>query len=457
MKTFKKASLKALVVSQMLALVLAGCSSSAPANSTKPDTAPKADESKKQVKLTWLVRSEPSVEPWYSAMVKGFEAKNPNIKIELQVIPQAEVDQRLTTMIAGKNVPDVWSPNWANSGYPTYKNMDALLDLTSYIKKDRELYKGIPDEVLNIYSKDGKYYGFPMSNTSTFLFYNKDLFDAAGLPYPSLDWNDKSWNWNAMVETAKKLTKDIGDPSKQVFGVWNAQPANKSAWLFGGDFFKKEAYDTGNMGDPQVSKNPKNIEAIQANLDLISKHKVSPNPAQLSAASQLGDPFMTGRVAMVIQGGWGFRTYRDAKFKWAAAAVPFAPDGSKQIPLYVDPWSISKTSKNPNEAWEFIKFLTDPTNGAKEYVKAAMSYPANLDLAQDWYQATTSVSAMSMQDIKKVYEGSIPFGRPSDNHKISKFSTILTTSNQTFDAIYNGKVSVEEGLKTIDQNLSSLK
>ncbi|MEK8128302.1 sugar ABC transporter substrate-binding protein [Paenibacillus filicis] len=458
MKTLKKSSFKALVVSQVLALALVGCSSSAPANTTKPDTAaPKAEEPKKQVKLTWLVRSEPSVEPWYNMMVKGFEEKNPHIKIELQVIPQSEIDQRLTTMIAGKNIPDVWSPNWSNSGYPTYKSMDALLDLTPYITKDRAIYKGISDDLFNIYKHDGKYYGLPMSNTSTFLFYNKELFDEAKLPYPSLDWNDKAWDWNAMVESAKKLTKNVGDPAKQVFGLWNAQSANKTAWMFGGDFFTKEAYDSGVMGEPQASKNPKNIAAIQANYDLINKDKVSPNPAQLSAASQLGDPFMTGRVAMVIQGGWGFRTYKDAKFKWGAAAVPYAPGGGKQVTLYVDPWTIGKTSKHPDESWEFIKYLTDPAHGAKEYVKAGMSYPANQELAQDWYQATTSVASISMDEIKKVYEGSIPFGRPSDNSKIVKFSTILTTSNQTIDAIYNGKIPVEEGLKTVDQNLSSLK
>lgn len=465
MKTLKKYSLSVLALLWILSGVLAACSSSAPGDQRTADSADSNGQNagsqnqapKEQVKLTWLVRSQPAVAPWYDAMVKGFEAEHPNIKIELQVIPQSEIDQRLATMIAGGNVPDVWSPNWADSGYPTYKNMDALLDITDYVTRDRDLYAGIPDEILDIYTQDGRYYGFPMSNSSTFLFYNKDLFDAAGVPYPTIDWNDQSWNWDAMVEIAKKLSKDIGDPNKQIFGVWNAQPANKTSWLFGGDFFTKEAYETGVMGEPQASKNPKNIEAIQANYDLINTHKVSPNPAQISAVSQLGDPFMSGRIAMVIQGGWGFRTYKDANFRWSAAAVPFGPDGTREIPIYVDPWSISKKSKHPDEAWEFIKYLTDPDHGGKEYVKAAFSFPANLDLAQDWYQATASIADITEEDIKKLYEGSLAYGRPSDNHKISKFSTILNTINQSIDAIYNNKMSVEEGLKTIDQNLSSLK
>src|SRR5699024_7247013 len=82
-----------------------------------------SDETSKsidKVEISWLVRSDPVVKPWTEKMVKEFEEENPNIKVKLQDIPQDQIDQKLQTMIAGGNVPDVWSANWADSGFATY-------------------------------------------------------------------------------------------------------------------------------------------------------------------------------------------------------------------------------------------------------------------------------------------------------------------------------------------------
>ena len=147
---------------------------------------------------------------------------------------------------------------------------------------------------------------------------------------------------------------------------------NKKAWNFGGDFFRPEAYETGEMGEPAILDNPRNAEAIQLNVDLIHKYKVSPNPAALDAVSQLGDPFMTGRVAMIVNGGWGFWAYKPAEFNWGVAPIPYAE--GRQPTLYVDPWNISEKSKHPDEAWEFVKFLVDPEGGASHLWKQLLPH-----------------------------------------------------------------------------------
>ncbi len=84
------------------------------------------------VVLTWLVRSDPNLIEWEHRVIEAFEDENPGIRVQLQTIPQGEIDQKLQTMIAGGNVPDVWSPNWADSGFGSYYAMGALKDLTPF-------------------------------------------------------------------------------------------------------------------------------------------------------------------------------------------------------------------------------------------------------------------------------------------------------------------------------------
>jgi multiple sugar transport system substrate-binding protein len=442
----KKLMLLSVILLFALSTILYGCSSSGTTSEVKTS-------SKENVEITWLVRTDPNMIDWEKDMIKGFETDNPNIKVKLETIPQAEIDQRLTTMIASGKVPDVWSSNWADSGFATYMKMGALLDLTLYFKKDAALLDTLNKDIVDIYKFDGKTYGVPMLSIGSFLFYNKDLFDAAKLPYPPSNWDDKSWDYNKMLEYAKKLTHDVGDAGKQVFGVLNNDSPNKKAWAFGGDFFKPEAYTTAVMGEPNLL-NPINIEAIQFNADLINKHKVAPNQATLDAVSAIGDPFLTGKVGMVINGGWGFWAYQPAKFHWGVAPIPYHEN--RKISLYVDPWNISAKSKHPDQSWEFIKYITNPKGGGKSFMEKTSATPADNTLAEQWYKQVSDKMGMTVEQVKEVNEGAIKNGRESDNHLIDKFSVISNTINQSITGVWNGQKSVDEGMKEIDKNLHSL-
>lgn len=413
--------------------------------------------SSKKVELTWLVTTSPVRDEWYKQMVKDFENEHSNIRIELVTIPQDEMDQRLSTMLAGGNTPDVWSPNWSRSGFGTYQRRNTLLDLTDYVENDAEFLKGIPDELMELYKVQGKTYGIPMLSMGTYIFYNKDIFDEVGVDYPTTDWEDVSWDWDELVAKAKKLTKDIENPNEAIYGLYNPETPNRFSWFFGGDFFTKEAYETGEMGEPQALKNPKNKESIQANYDLIYKHKVSPNPSQVEAISQISDPFLSGRVAMAINGGWGVMSYLPAEFNWGFAALPFAGE-DRQVPMYVDPWTIGKGSKHPDEAWEFIKFITDPEGGGYQQMVDLNNPPVYEKLNDEYYETIAGYEniIMTKEQIKEVIEGAMKYGRAADNHKISDFSNIRTIINQNIDAVYNNNKDIDKALEEIDQGLRNL-
>ncbi|WP_219836191.1 sugar ABC transporter substrate-binding protein [Paenibacillus sp. R14(2021)] len=443
-----KSLIIALTSITAMSSVLFGCSKS------DSETGDAADPGKSKVEITWLVRTDPNMVDWEKDMISGFQKEHSNITVKLEQIPQAEIDQRLTTMISSGKVPDVWSANWANSGFATYNKMGALLDLTPYVEKDASALAGINKNILDIYRIDGKIYGVPMLAIGSFLFYNKEIFDKAGVAYPPTNWDDTSWNYEAMRDTARKLSSDIGNADKQVFGVFNSMAPNLQAWGFGGDFFNPDAYTSAVMGEPAVLTNAANKEAIQFNVDLINKDKVAPNQTTIDAVNAIGDPFLTGRVAMVINGGWGFWSYQPAKFKWGVAPIPYH-DGRK-VPLFVDPWNVSAKSKHPAESWEFIKYLIDPKNGGKKFMEKTSATPADNTLAEQWYQQVADKTGMKAEDIKVLNEGAVKNGREADNHLIDKFSVIGNTINQTISGVWNGQKSVDDGLKEIDTNLRSL-
>lgn len=410
---------------------------------------------KENVEITWLIRSDPVVKPWAERMVEEFTEENPHIKVSLQDVPQDQIDQRLQTMIAGGNIPDVWSANWANSGFATYNGLGALLDLTEYIEKEPEAVEGIDEQLLDIYTIDGKIYGIPILAMGSFIFYNKELFDEAGVDYLPTDWDDLSWDYDKMVEIAKELTQDTGDINTQVFGLLNTNHGNRDAWLWGGDLFKPEAYETGEMGEPNVLDDPANKIAIQAHYDLIHEHKVSPTQSQLDAVSQIGSPFLTGRVAMVIDGGWGVRSYQPAEFEWGIAPIPYTVD-DRRVPMFVDPWNIGADSDHPDEAWEFIKYITHPEKGGKSLVEMTNETPANSQLLDLWVEQIAEQTGLDPDELRELHEGSLKYGREADNHLISNFSVIMNTINQNINAIYDGTKDIDEGLRDLDRQLRAI-
>ncbi|MBM0066570.1 ABC transporter substrate-binding protein [Alkalicoccobacillus gibsonii] len=405
--------------------------------------------------ITWLVRSDPNLLEWERLVIDEFEKENPGIRVRLQIIPQGEIDQKLQTMIAGGNVPDVWSPNWADSGFGSYYALGALKDLTPYLEQDPHVTDGIDETLLDIYKNEEGTFGLPALSMGSALYYNKDLFDEAGLEYPPTDWEDKSWDWDTMIETAQAITNNDLPPTQRIYGLLNENTPNKDSWYFGGDFFSDEAYETGQMEEPQVTMNPRNREAIQKRFELINEHEVMPPQSEIAALSQLSDPFLSGRVGMVLKGGWGTKQYAGTDMNWGIAAYPYSND-EREIPIYVDPWSISEQSQNPDEAWEFLKFLMDPDKAAKWLVEMTLESPAHSGLKELWFELISERTGISVADLQKADESIERYGRPTDNHLISNFAPIMKHQNMTINAVYDRRKSVDDGLVELQENLRSL-
>jgi multiple sugar transport system substrate-binding protein len=171
--------------------------------------------------------------------------------------------------------------------------------------------------------------------------YNKDMFDAAGVPYPKDDWT-----WADFLAAAKKLTKVENGKTVQ-FGIEGFY-LDTLLSSNGGRVLSKD-------GKKVLIDSPETIEAVTFARDLMNKYNVQPTSAQSQGLSNL---FLSGKAAMRITGPWDWAEYnKNAKFKWDIVPIPAGKAGNISPAAYL-PIGIGKNTKHPEEAFKLLEFLT---------------------------------------------------------------------------------------------------
>jgi multiple sugar transport system substrate-binding protein len=443
----KKTVFPILVISS---LVLANCGpTTAPANEASGVDA--AQPSAQKVEVIWYVRSSENEQKWENEVaIPDFESKHPNIKINLVVVPWADFDIKMPAMTAAGTPPDIWS-HWGPSGFQDYVKRGLVADLTPFIEKDQFDLSDFVPEALDIYKVDGKIMGLPILTGGSFIFYNKDLFDAAGVKYPPTNWDDTSWTWDAFLEKAKILTKDTDDPTTAVFGcrldLW---PNDAYAWLWGQDLYPDDAYKTG-FADKAFLDSEAAVKAFQAWQDMVWKFHYALDPAQVDAMGG-GDLFESGNVAMNLTGGWGWWLYGRRKlhgeFKLGVAALPYGAPGRRDV-VFTDPWMLSSKTSHPNEAWTFLKYLASP-EVQKGWMDLTGAPPVRKSLAESWYK---SFPSMTPEEVKEVHLGALKHGRESPNHLLVKFDQLNQIVQSAVDPIVNNEKKAADTLPEANKKL----
>jgi ABC-type branched-subunit amino acid transport system substrate-binding protein len=208
--------------------------------------------------------------------------------------------------------------------------------------------------VADFTTADGGQYGLPRDLNTIILFYNKTMFDAAGIAYP-----DESWDWAKLVEAGKQLTKDTdGDGTVDQWGFYTETTDMENywsslVWQNGGDIISEDRTKT-LLGTPEAAG------GIQFLQDLIYKEKVMAEPALFA---ETGDAFEQGKAAMEANGSWLVPTHTAASaelgFTFGLAPLPSGPAGRFTS---VNPTGavVYQGSKAPDAAWEFVKYLASP-------------------------------------------------------------------------------------------------
>lgn len=301
-----------------------------------------------QTTIRVAVYQEPARVEVQKRFIAAFEEAHPEIKVELESADFSTYYTRLNTNLAAGRAPDVFMMSGAYFYAGAMRN--AFKDLGPYIEQSGiDLSKYFTEDENSLYQ--GKTLAVPEELDIMALAYNKDLFDEAGVAYPT-----NTWNWDDLLDVATKLTRTTSD-GKQTYGIYSVNNIQEM-W---GDLVKENGGSFLTPDKKQAAINtPESQEAIQFAVDLIHKHKVSPTAQGVSSLPGYiesgGSPFMTGLVAMKFQGNYelGVLLESDA-FQWDVVTMP-----ERKIKgglAWSQAWVMYEKTQQPDAAWQFIEFM----------------------------------------------------------------------------------------------------
>lgn len=359
----------------MVVLLSTGCIS-------RPDTS--IDEEGRVV-LTWMAPTDLN-RNLYIELVEEFEARNPDIRIHINWIPSSQYQMKLKTLIAAGSPPDLF---YCGDVWIAYY-LPFLYDLTEFVERDRDeiALDDFYPALLEGCQQDDRYYFLPRWFNVSLLYYNLTLFDEAGVDYPTPDWT-----WDDYLEAAKRLTRRNERGAVEVWGT-NTVPYWWGEWLIlvrqsGGRLFNEDitrcTLDT-----------PEAIRGMQFYSDKIHKHQVSPRPGH---GPDLG--FASGRMAMEFGGHTGqwpiFNSIEG--LEWDIEILPEGPVTRSGGELSLEALGVSRDIRHPEEAWEFVKFMSTPES-IRRYVEAGY-LSARMSVAEETLLAPERMT--NPRNIEAVY------------------------------------------------------
>ena len=361
MKKSKLFSLIALLLTAVLLLSACGGNNTANNAGNGGDSAQNGtqdDTAGEPVTITYCnFNSSGGNEETLARMYEAFHEEYPNITVEIETIGFDDYFTQMQTRVAGGTAPDCYELNIEN--FAAYANKGMLAEITGVD------VSGLNDTALNAFKVDGKQYGLPESFSNVVLIYNKDLFDQAGVDYPTADWTQDD------VQDAAEKIRALGD---DIFGIW--QPITYN------EFFKVVAqYGGALLNEDKTAftiNSPENLEAATVLVDRVLESNVQPNAVQQGGMGDW-DMFMSGRLGMIPTGIWAFQTFTDGcDFAWDIAVEPGSTQ--KATHFFSNCVVMNPETEHPEEVAAWLAWLASSTASADIRLEAGWDLPALKDL-----------------------------------------------------------------------------
>jgi len=304
----------------------------------------------------WKASHGETADDW-AKIVADFEAANPDIKVETVIHPWEGWDERYGSAFAAGNPPDVsYMPD---EFYPKFAVAGQLAKLDELAPDAvAKMAPDYPESLWKLGQFQGAQYGIPYLFVAIQLFYNKDLFDAAGVPYPPSSPDDPGfadWTWEKFVEVAQKLT----DPAKDQWGfAWSVAFRDNNytypyLWQAGADILDVKT-------NKNAFGNEKGLKAFQFMYDLVHTYKVVPAEGMDPKFQQW---FFEGKAAMAPVESYSIATLRKdyPNLNVGVALMPQGPgkdffDGRGTFGN-AGFMVIAEASKNKEAAMKFVEFI----------------------------------------------------------------------------------------------------
>ncbi len=292
------------------------------------------------------------------AIVDSFRVRHPEIPVCYESLEGSGIyREKVLTSIAAGTPPGVFLLDGID--IPAFVEAGVVLDLAPYVERVGIDPGAFEARVLAPF-REGGLWAFPKGYTPMVIYYNKDLFDAAGEPYP-----EPGWTWSDFLETAKRLTRDLdGDGVVDQWGFgWPREFFYLQTWIWagGGELLSPDGTRASGYLD-----SPETVAAVQFYLDLATKHGVTPTIEMFRRGLGGVDRFFnSGRVAMLQSGHWSAREYHRheeaGRLRWGVAPFPFKDGAAPATVLYASGWAVPGSAPHRRWAVRLAAFLASGT------------------------------------------------------------------------------------------------
>ena len=383
----------------------------------------------KKQEVTFMVFGDPAEAAAYEALVAAFEIENPDIDILFSALPsQGDYNQRLAAGFSGGSPPDVMLLNYRR--FALFAAQKALEPLDAYFERSTLLDPDVfYPQPLSVFKFQEQVWCIPQNVSSLVVYYNLDLFDAAGLSYPS-----QGWSQDEFVAAARALTRDVdGDGKIDQYGVGIEPSLMRLApfvWQAGGDIVDNAQQPTRLSLD-----SPAALAAFQWFVDLQVKEGAAPDmAAETAEASE--NRFLNGRLGMYFNSRRGTPTYRTISgFAWDVAPLPKGQQAASI--LHSDGYCMAAAAKNKDAAWKFIEYANS-SEGQTLIAKSGRTVPSLVAVAESPAFLDPKLAPPS----SRVFLDVIPSlrGLPL----MSTWPAIEEIANREIERAFYGEISVSE-------------
>jgi multiple sugar transport system substrate-binding protein len=412
-----------------VALVAAGCGSSAQSSSSSQASAAKGPIA------IWYSNNAQEV-TWGEAVVAAWNKDHPSEQVTGQQIPAGKTSEEVIGAAITAGTTPCLIYNTAPGSVPGWQQQGGLVALSNFSDGDSYINARTGSAAGQFKSPDGKFYQMPWKSNPVMIFYNKDVFQKAGID----STNPPLKTYAQFLTTAQTLVAKGGVPA----AIWPAPTSEYfQSWF---DFYPLFIAQTG--GKQLVENNQPAFDSSVGQAVATFWRQLYSNKLAPTEAAQ-GDAFATGQAAMAIVGPWAIAQYT-GKVNWGVVPVP-TEDGKdpSQVHTYSDEKSIGMYSscKNQGTAWDFLKFSTSQANDgqlldvtgqmplrtalASNYASYFSTHPAYTVFADQAARVTqvpnVPNSVEMWQDFRDAYSKAVIFGNQSVSQALAGAAALIKT------------------------------
>lgn len=349
-------------------------------------------------------------------MYEAFHEEYPNITVEIETIGYDDYFTQMQTRVAGGTAPDCFELNIEN--FAAYANKGVLADLTGMD------VSGYDATALQAFQVDGKQYGVPGNFSNVVLIYNKDLFDQAGLEYPTNDWT-----WDDALAAAEAIRA----LDENTFGIYQPLTFN--------EFFKVAAqYGGGMLNEDKTAftiNSEANVKAAEMMINKVTETNVQPSDEQMGGMGDW-DWFQSGRLGMIPTGIWAFSTFAEGcDFAWDICVEPGADQ--KATHFFSNALVVNAKSELKEAAACWINWLASSDTAAQMRIDAGWDLPAisNEEVLSSYLEITPPENRQAVFDSLEYLEVA-PI--------IEDYAMMSDIITEKLSLAVSGKLTVQEAL-----------